>query len=35
MNIKLENILNNIQYNMIEEYYPNSIIDKYSVKYNI
>lgn len=35
MNIKLENILNNIQRNMIEEYYPNSIIDKYSAKYNI
>ena len=35
MNIKLESILNNIQCNMIEEYYFNSIIDKYSVKYNI
>lgn len=35
MNIKLESILNNIQRNMIEEYYPNSIIDKYSAKYNI
>lgn len=35
MNIKLESILNNIQHNMIEEYYPNSIIDKYSAKYNI
>lgn len=29
------NILNNIQRNMIEEYYSNSIIDKYSTKYNI
>lgn len=35
MNIKLESILNNIQCNMIEEYYFNSIIDKYSAKYNI
>lgn len=35
MNIKLESILNNIQRNMIEEYYPNSIVDKYSAKYNI
>ena len=35
MNIKLESILNNIQCNMIEEYYPNSIINKYSAKYNI
>lgn len=35
MNIKLESILNNIQRNMIEEYYSNSIIDKYSAKYNI
>lgn len=35
MNIKLESILNNIQYNMIEEYYSNSIINKYSAKYNI
>ena len=35
MNIKLESILNTIQCNMIEEYYPNSIIDKYSAKYNI
>lgn len=35
MNIKLESILNNIQRNMIEEHYSNSIIDKYSAKYNI
>ena len=36
MNIKLESILNNIQQrNMIEEYYPDSIIDKYNIKYNI
>ena len=35
MNIKLGNILNTIQCNMIEEYYPNSIIDKYNAKYNI
>ena len=35
MNIKLERILNTIQRNMIEEYYPNSIINKYSAKYNI
>lgn len=35
MNIKLESILNNIQRNMIEEYYSNSIINKYSAKYNI
>ena len=35
MNIKLESILNTIQCNMIEEYYPNSIIDKYNAKYNI
>lgn len=35
MNIKLESTLNNIQRNMIEEYYFNSIIDKYSAKYNI
>lgn len=35
MNIKLGSILNNIQRNMIEEYYSNSIIDKYSAKYNI
>lgn len=35
MNIKLENILNTIQRNMIEKYYPNSIINKYSAKYNI
>lgn len=35
MNIKLGNILNNIQRNMIEEYYHNSIIDKYNIKYNI
>lgn len=35
MNIKLESILNNIQRNMIEEYYHNSIIDKYNAKYNI
>lgn len=33
--IKNESILNTIQCNMIEEYYPNSIIDKYSAKYNI
>lgn len=35
MNIKLESILNNIQRNMIEKYYPNSIINKYSAKHNI
>lgn len=35
MNIKLESILNNIQYNMIEEYYSNSIIKRYNIKYNI
>ena len=35
MNIKLESILNHIQHNMIEKYYSNSIIDKYSAKYNI
>ena len=35
MNIKLERILNNIQRNMIKEYYSNSIINKYSAKYNI
>ena len=35
MNIKLKSILNNIQHNMIEEYYFNSIINKYSAKYNI
>lgn len=36
MNIKLESILNNMQQrNMIEEYYPDSIIDKYNIKYNI
>lgn len=35
MNIKLGDILNTIQCNMIEEYYPNSIIDKYNAKYNI
>lgn len=35
MNIKLKSILNTIQCNMIEEHYSNSIIDKYSAKYNI
>lgn len=35
MNIKLERILNTIQRNMTKEYYPNSIINKYSAKYNI
>ena len=35
MNIQLRNILNNIQYNMVEEYYHNSAIERYDVKYNI
>lgn len=35
MNIKLGSILNNIEFNMVEEYYPNNIIDMYNVRYNI
>lgn len=35
MNISLRNILNTIQYNMLEEHYSNSIIYKYGAKYNI